>query len=72
MQPVGKAHTVTIIEGANTRTVSYLLDKDGRVMNQDVTRSEVLPRPSVSPPEPSPPQPAPAVTKNDRVDPPND
>jgi pilus assembly protein CpaB len=46
--PLGQQHNLTLIEGDRVRQVPYLLDKDGRVVNQDVVRSEVSP---VRPPQ---------------------
>jgi len=44
----GVNHTLVVTEGGSSRTVSFLLDKQGHVMNQDVTRSELTPpRPGV-------------------------
>jgi pilus assembly protein CpaB len=41
--PAGQQHNLTLIEGDRVRQVPYVLDKDGRVVNQEVTRSEVSP-----------------------------
>jgi Flp pilus assembly protein CpaB len=43
--PAGKQHTLTVIEGDRPRVISFLLDKDGKVLNQEVTRTEVITRP---------------------------
>jgi len=40
-QPTGRPHSLTIFEGDRAPSGLFLLDKEGRVMNQDVTRSEV-------------------------------
>jgi pilus assembly protein CpaB len=47
-------HTLTIIEGPNVRPISFTLDRDTRrVVNQEVTRSDVI----ASPPQVIAPQP---------------
>jgi pilus assembly protein CpaB len=54
--PNGQQHNLTLIEGDRVRQVPYVLDKDGRVVNQEVTRSEVSPArpPQVDRPEREP------------------
>jgi len=39
----GINHTLVITEGGSSRAVPFLLDEKGRVMNQDVSRSELTP-----------------------------
>ena len=49
-QPSGLAHTLVLIEGEKSRPISYLLDPvTRRVVNQDVSRSEVNARPESNP-----------------------
>jgi Flp pilus assembly protein CpaB len=43
--PTGRPHSLTVMEGPNARVAAFLLDKDGKVMNQDVNRSEISARP---------------------------
>lgn len=46
--PPGREHRLVIHEGGDTRHVTFRLDDQGRVLNQDVTRSE-LPAPQRPP-----------------------
>jgi len=41
--PAGQQHTLVIVEGDRVRQIASLLDKEGRVINQDVNRSELTP-----------------------------
>jgi len=58
-----KTHVLTIVEGDRQRQIQYQLDKDGHVLNTNVTRGEfgLPPRPEVESP-PAPPVPAPTTT----------
>src|SRR4029078_7371749 len=51
--PSGQQHNLTLIEGDRVRQVPYLLDKEGRGINQEVIRPEVTPAraPQAAPPE---------------------
>ena len=60
--PVGLAHSLVIQDGPNTRSVSFLLDPvTRRVINQEVTRSDVN---NPRPPSDRPPSDRPPTTNN--------